>query len=686
MKTKYLYILAIFFISVSVSAQIDRSIQPKPGPAPKVNLGTPHTFSLKNGLNVIVVENHKLPRVSATLTLDNDPILEGDKAGVSSLLGSLLGSGTTTISKNDFNEEVDYLGARMSFGSQSARLNSLSKYFPRLFEMMADAVMNPLFVQEDFDKEVNLLLDGIKSGEKSVDVIASRLQNVLAYGKNHPYGEFTTKESIENITLNDVKNFYNTYFKPNNAYLIIVGDVDSKEIKKMVSKTFKKWEQGTLPIANTPRVDNVGKTQIDFINMPNAVQSNVSVISTTNLKMSNPDYFAVKLANNILGGGGEGRLFLNLREDKAYTYGSYSSINSDEKTASTFSAYAQVRNMVTDSAAVEILNEIKKISTENVTAEELKNTKATYIGSFVRNVEKPGTIARYALNSRINNLPADFYETYLDKINAVTIEDIKRVAKKYFNANNSRVVIVGKAVEVLPNLQKTGFPINYYDTKGNKTEKPELSKPIPEGVTKETVFNNYLNAIGGIDKVKEVNTIFTKAEATMQGMVFTMETKTMAPNKLSVEVSGMGMILSKNKFNGETGYNEKQGQKTDLTQAEIDEYKASKLPISELNFAADEKIKLVKIEPVNGEDAYVVKKGEDTTIYYSVESGLKLKQVTEAEAMGQKIKQEMAFSNYKEVNGIKVPHSMQMDMGPQKIEFVVKEVKINEDVLDSDFQ
>ena len=134
MKTKFISFIILFLLTFSMSAQIDRSIQPKPGPSPKINLGKPETFELKNGLKVLVVENHKLPRVSATLTIDNNPIFEGDKAGVSSLTGSLLGSGTKTISKDAFNEEVDYLGARLSFSSQGARLSALSKYFPRILE------------------------------------------------------------------------------------------------------------------------------------------------------------------------------------------------------------------------------------------------------------------------------------------------------------------------------------------------------------------------------------------------------------------------------------------------------------------------------------------------------------------------------------------------------------------------
>lgn len=686
MKTKITVLIALFLISLGASAQIDRSVQPKAGPAPKIQLGKPQTFELKNGLKVLVVENHKLPKVTASLILDNGPIFEGEKAGVSSIFSGMIGNGTTSIPKDVFNEEVDFLGASLNIGSQSAGFNTLSKYFPRVLELMADAIKNPLLTQEEFEKQQAQLIEGIKSNENNVGAIASQVQNALVYGKNHPYGEFGTVKAAEGISLEDVKSFYSNYFIPNNAYLVLLGDVKLKDAKKLVKKHFSKWEKGTLPAYNIPRVDNVAKTEINFVDMPNAVQSNVAVFNTFNLKMGHPDYFATRLANKIFGGGGDARLFLNLREDKGYTYGAYSSLNSNERTAARLKSSATVRNVVTDSAVVEFINELKTFRTTQVTEEELKNAKAAYVGSFVMNLEKPSTAANYALNIKTKNLPEDFYETYLEKLNAVTVEDIQRVAQKYFSADNARVVIVGKAVEVLPNLTKLPYEVSYFDKEGNPTEKPELSRPIPAGVTKETVFNNYLNAIGGVEKAKEVKSVLTKAEATMQGMVLTMENKSMAPNKQSVEVSGMGMVLSKNKFDGEKGYAEQQGMKKEMTAEEVAKSKAAYLPFPEIKFITDETISLVKIEPVDGQDAYVVKKGDDTTIYYAVATGLKLKQVIEIKAGPQTIKQEISFKDYKEVSGIKIPHTMGMTVGPQKFDFIAKEIKINEGVSDSDFQ
>ena len=327
---KKLVLSLLLICGLSAVAQVDRSTQPKAGPAPEINLSKPQTFKLKNGLSVIVVENHKLPRVSYTLTLDNPPIAEGKKVGAASLSGALLGKGSTSISKDDFNEEVDYMGARINFGSQYASASGLSQYADRILELLADAAINPNFTEEEFKKEQELLIEGLKTNEKSVEAAASTVSRALLYGKDHPKGEFETPEMVEQVTLADAKAFYDKAFIPNNAYLVVVGDVDYKNIKKEITKNFKDWKPGAELTNDFKTPENVATTEINFVDMPNAVQSQVIVENLAELKMSDPDYFPVLIANQILGGGGEGRLFLNLREDKGYTYGAYSGIGNDK--------------------------------------------------------------------------------------------------------------------------------------------------------------------------------------------------------------------------------------------------------------------------------------------------------------------------------------------------------------------
>lgn len=682
MKTKIFSIITILFLSLTVSAQIDRTQQPKPGPAPKINLGTPKKFALPNGLQVLVVENHKLPRVSATLTIDNPPMSYGNKKGVEGLLSGMLGTGSTNTPKAKFDEEVDFLGANISFWDEGARASSLSKYFPKVLGLMADAAFNPVFTQEEFDKQMKQSLDGIKNNAKSVKAIASRVENALTYGKNHPFGEFTSEETLKNVTLQDVKDLYNKTYKPNNAYLIIIGDVNFNDIKSQVKDLFGTWKKGDLVTQKLPKVENPATTEINFIDMPNAVQSELSIINAVDLKMNDKDYYAALLANQILGGGGTGRLYKNLREDKGYTYGAYSGIGSS-RYASRFKTTASVRNMVTDSAMVEAMKEINKIRYQKATQEELDIAKAKYIGNFVRNVEKPQTVASYALNILTNDLPADYYKNYLKNINAVTLNDVQNAAIKYFKGDKARIIITGKGIDVLKNLEKTAdYKINYFDKNGNPTEKPAMSLPIPNGVTASSVVDDYFKAIGGKDKVANVKSVMITSNAEVQGMQLSLVQKNATPNKSSVIVSMMGNVMQKVIFDGTKGYQEANGQKKEMTGEELEKAKKESAPFADKAYKTGT---LDRIEPIDGNNAYVIKHGKKE-IFYDVKSGLKVKEVKTAKGPQGEIKVPVVFSDYKEVNGIKFPHKMIQKNGPMTFEFITKEIKINEGVSDADFK
>ncbi|MBF01794.1 MAG: peptidase M16 [Flavobacterium sp.] len=682
---KIVYIAASLFLTITMQAQ-DRP-QPKPGPAPTINIKKPESFTLKNGLKVLIVENHKLPRVSYTLTLDNTPYAEGNKKGVSQILSAMIGNGTTSTSKDAFNEEIDFLGANINFWSEGASANGLSRYSKRLLELMSDGALNPIFVKEEFDKEVTKAIEGLKADEKSVTSIARRVENALTYGKNHYNGEYVTEETLKNITLEDVKLNYNTYFVPGNAYLVIVGDVNVKETKKEVERLFGKWKKATAPSLSYNDPVDVQYSQINFIDVPNAVQSEVAVINLSQLKMTDKDYFAAILANQILGGGGEGRLFLNLREKHGWTYGSYSNLGSG-KYINKFRSGAAVRNAVTDSAVVEIFNELKRIRTELVSDEELRNAKAKYVGNFVMQIEKPATIARYALNKETQGLPDDFYENYIKNINAVTAEDIRNAAQKYFLADNSRVVIVGKAGDVLPSLEimskKEKLPILYFDKFGNKTDKPVVKKEIPAGVTAQSVLKNHIEAIGGEKALKNVKSTVTISSGTIQGTPLELVAKQTSNHKMALEMKAMGMTLMKQVVNDKGAYIEQQGQRKDITGDDLKEMQEMAGTFKELNLVNDTNLVLSGIETINGEDAYAIKKGK-TTFYYNTKSGLKVAEARELEQAGQKMTQITYFQDYKEVKGIKFPYKTIINMG-MDIELTTSEVKINEGVTDKDFE
>ena len=682
MKKLVLLLLTIFFINSTLLSQVDRTKPPVSGPPPVINLGKPNMFSLKNGLKVIIVENSKLPRAYANLDIDNYPDYEGDIKGVASLVSSLMGNGTTTQSKDDYNEEIDYMGASLSLSAGGGFASSLKRYFPRVLEMMSDGLKNPVFTLEDFEKEKNILIDGIKSSQNSVPDIASIVGGKLFFGSNHPFGEFATEESVNNISLKDVKKYYETYAKPNNAYLTIVGDVNYEEIKPLVEKLFGDWKKGKLPKYTMPVVNDLENPEINFIDMSNAVQSEISVGNIINISMSDPDYFPLRLANQIFGGSG-GKLYLNLREDKGFTYGAYSGVETS-RYVGRFSASTSVRNEVTDSSIVEIIKEIETMIDESVTEEKLSSVKEKFVGGFIMSTEQPSTIANFARNIDKFNLPENFYETYLENFQKVSIDDVKRVSNKYFKRDKLRIIVVGKGAEILSSLEDLPYNIKYFDKRGESITKPDYSTPT--GLTPQKVLMDYLNAIGGKENVESLNAVSMLAEAEVQGMKLQMVSIQAKPNKQVTMMMMMGNTMMKMVFDGENGSISQQGVNSQIPEKDALVMSNTTLPIEEIGWLDDENVKFSSTEELDGRILNVLEINKQTYVAYDSETGLKVKETQFVDMPdGSILPQTTFFEDYKPVNGILFPHVIKSPIGPQSLEFKIINISINPEVSESDF-
>lgn len=664
-----------------MQAQTDRS-QPKPGPAPTVNIGKPQRFTLLNGLKVMVVENSKLPRVSFSLQIDNTPYSEGAKKGIDDLTSAMMGKGTSKISKDALNEEIDFIGASIDFTSSGSYGSGLSKYAGRILELMALGSLDPKFEQSELEKERAQLLEGIKSSEKSVAAVAGRVENVLAFGKTHPNGEYLTEKTINNVSLDDIKDHYSSYFVPQNAYLVIIGDVKFADVKAKVEEYFGVWAKATSPQLSYSDPINVPQCQINFVDMPNAVQSVISVINTVNLKMTDKDYFAAIIANQVIGGDFNSYLNMNLREKHGWTYGARSSI-SGSKYITKFKASSEVRNSVTDSAVVEFVKEIKRIRKEKVSEEVLANVKAGFIGKFVMQIQKPETVARYAVTTETQKLPSDFYENYIKSINAVTTDDVLRVANNYFLIENARIVVVGKASEVADKLEKLKMPVFYYDKFGNYTEKIK-EKKVQENVTVKSVIDKYIAAIGGEKAIKEVKTTYSKSTGMVQGMAVESIVRTSSGGKMKQEMNMMGTTMMKQVLNEKGGYTEQQGVKKIAEGDELATLREEADPFSEIKLATKPSVTILPIQTIDDKEYYGIRDG-NKTYYFDIVSGLKTSVSETKEVKGQVMNQVVNYADYKEVKGVKYPHKTTLNIGLE-LELKTIELKINEGVSDTDFQ
>ncbi|MCD6333061.1 MAG: insulinase family protein [Bacteroidales bacterium] len=463
----FIYILLCF--AGLASAQPDRTHAPEPGKAKKLELGNYNTFKLDNGLTVILVQNHKLPTVSFSLQLDYDPVLEGAKSGTASLAGSLLRSGTVNRTKQEIDEAVDFIGATLNTSSSDIYAAGLKKHTDELLDVMTDILYHPVFPVKEFEKQKKQTLSALKLNSTDAGTIAATVANVLRFGKDHPYGEPVTEETIGQVTLDGVKSFYHTYFRPNVAYLIMIGDLTAGESRKLAQTYFSSWEQATVPSHAYPDPKPISGVRVAVVDKPGAVQSVVKITWPLKLKPGDPEEIPAKMMNNILGGGVfSGRLMMNLREDKAYTYGATSGLHSD-RLIGYFEAGAQVAKAVTDSAITQFFYEIRRMRDEPVSPEDLQLNKNVIAGQFARSLENPQTVASFALNTIRYHLPQDYYATYLEKMDRVTVPDIQQSARKYLHPDSCIVLVVGASQALAGKLKQfaTGGTVEFYDRYGN---------------------------------------------------------------------------------------------------------------------------------------------------------------------------------------------------------------------------
>ena len=270
-------------------------------------------------------------------------------------------------------------------------------------------------------------------------------------------------DSIKKIASADLAAFHDKYYRPNNAMLAIVGDVTLKEIMPKLQRAFGAWQKGDVPATTIPSVGQPGAMQIQLINRPGSVQT-VLQLGSLGIERTNPDYFAVAVMNQVLGGGPAGRLFLNLREDKGYTYGAYSNFGGS-KYRGTVQASSEVRTDVTDGAMKEFMYELNRMRDEKVSALELENAKRAMVGSFALSLEQPQALLGNIVQQKLYDMPADYWDTYPQKVMAITADDVQRVAQKYIDMGHLQVIAVGDANKTRSILAKYGT-VQEYDADG----------------------------------------------------------------------------------------------------------------------------------------------------------------------------------------------------------------------------
>ncbi len=437
----------------------------------RVKLPRAEEARLANGLQVVLLRNTKVPTFNMQMVVLSGGLSDpADYHGLASFTASLLREGTKTLDSKKIAEQVDALGATLGagsgFSSMTTNVNAggLIENLDQTLELFADVIRNPTFPQAEVDRYKNRTLAQLQLQRSIPQFLAQEQFNRAIYGTSHPASIVAPPaESLKKLSTKDLAGFHAKYYRPNNAILAIVGDVTMKEIMPKLEKAFGSWEKGDVPATTIPPAPAQGESKIYLIDRPGSVQT-VLQLGTLGIERTSPDYFAVLLADRVLGGGPSGRLFLNLREDKGYTYGAYSGFGGS-KFRGTWISSSEVRTDVTEGAMKEFMYELNRLRNEKVQAEELANAKRAIVGSFALSLEQPQFLLQNIITQKLYSLPADYWDTYPQKVDAITADDIQRVAQKYIDLGHLQVVAVGDASKAREVLTKYGN-VEMFDADG----------------------------------------------------------------------------------------------------------------------------------------------------------------------------------------------------------------------------
>lgn len=681
MKKIFFSFLIAAPIALLAQVKIDRTKAPKPGPAPVIKVGEPASFTLANGLRVFVVQNTKLPRVSATLTIDREAIAEGDKAGLVNMAGQLLRRGTTTMKKAVLDEEIDFLGANINTSARNISGGSLKNNFPKVFALMADIALRPSFPADELEKIRRQSLSALAQNKEDANAIASNVVSRLVYGKTHPYGEVETEESVKKVSAEDIRTYYNTYWKPNIAYLIFVGDITTDEAKKLAETHLGNWQKAVVPAASFTTPAPPAKTYIAIVDRPSSVQSVINLVTPVAYKPGQTDAIAGSVMNTLLGGGASSRLYKNLREKYGFTYGAYSQLTAD-RLVGNFTASASVRNEKTDSAIGQFFVEMNRLRNEAVAAEELNQTKNEMSGGFARSLESPATIANFALNVARYGLPKDYYQNYLKNLSAVDAKLVQTVASKYVLPGNMHIVIVGNAKQIAPGLEKYG-EVKYFDVYGNEKAAP-TEKKVDAGVTAQAVFSKAIEAQGGEAAIGSLKDVTMTGAASVMGQNLDFSAQYVLPAGYLQNLSMGGMSLAKQLAKNGSYSVVQQGMEQNLKEEnkeELDEA-ASLIPELYMQKKGGYSFTVKGIEQVEGKDAYNVEikspKGRVFNFFYELASGLRVKETRTQETPAGNATITITNTEFKSYNGVKLPIKTTLDTGQFKINIELADVKVNQ--------
>jgi zinc protease len=451
-----------------------RSQAPAPLPPHPIVVPTARETQLSNGLKVVVVEDSRLPLVSYRLALRvgtayDPPTLPG----LTDLLAGLLPEGTVSRTSREIADQVARVGASLSAGSNSdftiVAASALRQFSKQMLELLAEVVLHPSFPENEVELAKQNTKESLRQQRAQPSFLASEMVSRVMFG-DHPYSVVApTIESLDRSSRDDFVNFHQQYFVPNNAVFIVAGDVTFEDVVGSLESLFSTWSKGADLVTDFPSPPARTKRTAYLVDRPGSAQSNI-VIANTGISRTSPDYFPMLLMHTVYGATASSRLFMNLREEKGYTYGAYSNLDA-RRTAGTFRSTAEVRTAVTGDSLKEFFAELDRIRNAPVSEKEIKDAKSYLTGVFPIRLETQEGLIDQLVQIKMLNLPSNYLETYRDNVQAVTVEDIQRVANAYVRPDEAALIVVGDGAAVIDQITPYCADIETYTTSGKRKEK-----------------------------------------------------------------------------------------------------------------------------------------------------------------------------------------------------------------------
>jgi zinc protease len=441
-------------------------LQPRP-----IIIPTPRETVLSNGLTLVVVEDKRLPLVSYRLAFRAGGAFDPPGLpGLIDLLAGLLPEGTTSRTSKEIAEEIARMGASLSAGANSdytiVAASALSQFNEPVMDLLAEVALEPSFPENEVALAKQNTKESLRQQRAQPSFLASEMVARVMFGR-HPYSVVApTPESIDRVSRDEFVRFHRSKIVPNNAVFIVVGDIRYEDILKRVESLFSTWEKGEDVVADFPAPPVRSKRTAYLVDRPGSAQSNI-VIANSGITRTSPDYFPLMLMHTVLGGTASSRLFMNLREDKGYTYGAYSNLDA-RRSAGTFRATAEVRTQVTGDSLKEFFYELDRIRNTPVSEKEIADAKSYLTGVFPIRLETQEGLTDQLVQIKMMNLPNDYLERYRDRVQAVTIDEIRRVAERYVRPDEAALIVVGDGTSVLDQIKPYCEDIEIYNTAGKR--------------------------------------------------------------------------------------------------------------------------------------------------------------------------------------------------------------------------